>query len=576
MISSRASFLQKYGYFEIRARLPGGAGLWPAFWLLSPGGWPPEIDAMEARGVPGYAVHVHWSDGRRHAVERLRHPARRRQRRLPRLRRAVDARGHRLLSRPGARRLDRGPSRGSTARCTCSPTSPSAAGRASPTTTRPSRRPTRSTRSPRGRSPRRPSEMSGRRTVALAADGGGRLLNPYLRIVFGGAGLRRRRGRPPASPRSSCATCATCTCTGPSIPSTAVSPAGPRSRPTSPTASSSPPPTACAAAGAASSGPRTTSRPTASRRPTPPRPTARWSTRLLARVDTVVAMSAAGAEAVRAALPAVAQARFVADPAPPLPRGLRHARPPDRRACARATAFPTGAHLTVAAGLVRPYKGIPALVAAFAAAARDDEWLLVAGPCHDPAHRAEVARAAALAGPRVRLAIGAPRRRRLRRHPRRRRPLRRQLRRGAQLGLGPRRPVARPAGARAGRGAARRAPRAGRPGVARPLRAGRSTPPVSAAISTRCARRRGPAGPISPSTTPKASPAPISRCIPDVHTSAVNHPSHALAPGEDRCASASVSPCSSPCFRPTGCACSPIAACSATRSARAAASGRST
>ena len=63
MISSRASFLQKYGYFEIRARLPGGAGLWPAFWLLSPGGWPPEIDAMEARGVPGYAVHVHWSDG---------------------------------------------------------------------------------------------------------------------------------------------------------------------------------------------------------------------------------------------------------------------------------------------------------------------------------------------------------------------------------------------------------------------------------------------------------------------------------------------------------------------------------
>jgi beta-glucanase (GH16 family) len=63
MISSRASLLQKYGYFEIRARLPGGAGLWPAFWLLTPGAWPPEIDAMEARGAPGYAVHVHWSEG---------------------------------------------------------------------------------------------------------------------------------------------------------------------------------------------------------------------------------------------------------------------------------------------------------------------------------------------------------------------------------------------------------------------------------------------------------------------------------------------------------------------------------
>jgi beta-glucanase (GH16 family) len=62
MISSRASFLQKYGYFEIRARLPEGAGLWPAFWLLSPGGWPPEIDAMEARGAPGYAVHLHWRE----------------------------------------------------------------------------------------------------------------------------------------------------------------------------------------------------------------------------------------------------------------------------------------------------------------------------------------------------------------------------------------------------------------------------------------------------------------------------------------------------------------------------------
>lgn len=62
MISSRASLLQTYGYFEIRARLPGGAGLWPAFWLLTPGEWPPEIDVMEARGAPGYAVRLHWTE----------------------------------------------------------------------------------------------------------------------------------------------------------------------------------------------------------------------------------------------------------------------------------------------------------------------------------------------------------------------------------------------------------------------------------------------------------------------------------------------------------------------------------
>ena len=62
MLSSRPGFAQKHGYFEIRARLPQGAGLWPAFWLLAPHGWPPEIDVMEARGDPAYAVHVHWRE----------------------------------------------------------------------------------------------------------------------------------------------------------------------------------------------------------------------------------------------------------------------------------------------------------------------------------------------------------------------------------------------------------------------------------------------------------------------------------------------------------------------------------
>lgn len=51
LISTRDGFKQKYGYFEIRARWTGGRGLWPCFWLLpEDGGWPPEIDVMEAHG----------------------------------------------------------------------------------------------------------------------------------------------------------------------------------------------------------------------------------------------------------------------------------------------------------------------------------------------------------------------------------------------------------------------------------------------------------------------------------------------------------------------------------------------
>lgn len=57
LITTKCSFEQAYGYFEIRARWTGGKGIWPAFWLLpAQGGWPPEIDVIEAHGdKPGIA-----------------------------------------------------------------------------------------------------------------------------------------------------------------------------------------------------------------------------------------------------------------------------------------------------------------------------------------------------------------------------------------------------------------------------------------------------------------------------------------------------------------------------------------
>ena len=51
LITTRDTFYQKYGYFEIKARWTESKGLWPAFWLMNEdGSWPAEIDIMEALG----------------------------------------------------------------------------------------------------------------------------------------------------------------------------------------------------------------------------------------------------------------------------------------------------------------------------------------------------------------------------------------------------------------------------------------------------------------------------------------------------------------------------------------------
>ncbi len=49
----RSDWTMRYGFLEARVKMPGGKGVWPAFWLISDVGesgrmsWPPEIDVFE-------------------------------------------------------------------------------------------------------------------------------------------------------------------------------------------------------------------------------------------------------------------------------------------------------------------------------------------------------------------------------------------------------------------------------------------------------------------------------------------------------------------------------------------------
>ncbi len=65
IITTQHTFSQQYGYFEIRAKVPQGQGLWPAFWLLHTGLSPwMEIDIFEILGHNPSKVYLsnHWPD----------------------------------------------------------------------------------------------------------------------------------------------------------------------------------------------------------------------------------------------------------------------------------------------------------------------------------------------------------------------------------------------------------------------------------------------------------------------------------------------------------------------------------
>ena len=67
-VSGHNAFNQMYGYFESSMKLPKGAGMWPAFWLMPKSSnnswlWPPEIDIMENLGAYTNVVYMtnHYS-----------------------------------------------------------------------------------------------------------------------------------------------------------------------------------------------------------------------------------------------------------------------------------------------------------------------------------------------------------------------------------------------------------------------------------------------------------------------------------------------------------------------------------
>lgn len=77
---TRGKFEFTYGTVAARIKLPAGAGLWPAFWVLGTGRWPDtgEIDIMENVGDPAWvsaALHGPGYSGDTPLVSRFQFPA---------------------------------------------------------------------------------------------------------------------------------------------------------------------------------------------------------------------------------------------------------------------------------------------------------------------------------------------------------------------------------------------------------------------------------------------------------------------------------------------------------------------
>jgi beta-glucanase (GH16 family) len=71
--SRRPKFAFRYGTATIRAQIPSGTGLWPAFWLLPANrSSEPEIDVMEIHGDTPATVRMHLHYRNRHGRERSR------------------------------------------------------------------------------------------------------------------------------------------------------------------------------------------------------------------------------------------------------------------------------------------------------------------------------------------------------------------------------------------------------------------------------------------------------------------------------------------------------------------------